>query len=172
MARVRQFAKDMGMSYNQANNLVKKGRALKDGGSSVLESTMNQAKPIKAKEGKFTKSKVKIEKVLTEADKPKPRPKDPLRADTTKIINKDFSKKVMETNEKNKKVIKKKFGGGNKLKSIPADAKGLQALKRERPDVVAEMGFKKKGGTLKMKDGGTFRGCGAQVKGKKFKGIF
>ena len=47
MARVRQFAKDMGMSYNQANNLVKKGRALKDGGSSVLESTMNQAKPIK-----------------------------------------------------------------------------------------------------------------------------
>ena len=80
MARVRQFAKDMGMSYNQANNLVKKGRALKDGGSSVLESTMNQAKPIKAKEGKFTKSKVKIEKLLTEADKPKPRPKDPLRA--------------------------------------------------------------------------------------------
>ena len=55
MARVRQFAKDMGMSYNQANNLVKKGRALKDGGSSVLESTMNQAKPIKANKGKITK---------------------------------------------------------------------------------------------------------------------
>ena len=31
---------------------------------------------------------------------------------------------------------------------------------------------KKKGGTLKMKSGGQFRGCGAQVKGKKFKGIF
>ena len=30
----------------------------------------------------------------------------------------------------------------------------------------------KKGGTLKMRDGGAFRGCGAQVKGKKFKGIF
>ena len=55
MARVRQFAKDMGMSYNQANNLVKKGRALKDGGSSVLESTMNQAKMIKANKGKITK---------------------------------------------------------------------------------------------------------------------
>ena len=51
MARVRQFAKDMGMSYNQANNLVKKGRALKDGGSSVLDNTMNQAKPVKASEG-------------------------------------------------------------------------------------------------------------------------
>ena len=55
MARVRQFAKDMGMSYNQANNLVKKGRALKDGGSSVLESTMNQAKVIKADKGKITR---------------------------------------------------------------------------------------------------------------------
>ena len=32
-----------------------------------------------------------------------------------------------------------------------------------------EMGFEKKGGTLKMRDGGAFRGCGAQVKGKKFK---
>ena len=113
MARVRQFAKDMGMSYNQANNLVKKGRALKDGGSSILEGTMNKAKMVKAKDG------------------------------------------IM-----------------NDLKPVPADAKGLQALKRERPDVVAEMGFKKKGGTLKMKAGGTFRGCGAQVKGKKFKGIF
>lgn len=161
MARIRQFAKDMGMSYNQANNLVKKGRALKDGGSSVLESTMNQAKPIKAKEGKFTKSKVKIEKVLTEADKPKPRPKDPLRADTTKIINKDFSKKVMETNEKNKK----------NLKSIPEGNKG-KGLSKLPTEVRNKMGFKKKGGTLKMKDGGTFRGCGAQVKGKKFKGIF
>jgi len=113
MARVRQFAKDMGMSYNQANNLVKKGRALKDGGSSILEGTMNKAKMVKAKDGKM-----------------------------------------------------------NDLKPVPADAKGLQALKRKRPDVVAEMGFKKKGGTLKMKSGGTFRGCGAQVKGKKFKGIF
>ena len=113
MARVRQFAKDMGMSYNQANNLVKKGRALKDGGSSILEGTMNKAKMVKAKDG------------------------------------------IM-----------------NDLKPVPADAKGLQALKRKRPDVVAEMGFKKKGGTLKMKAGGTFRGCGAQVKGKKFKGIF
>ena len=55
MARVRQFAKDMGMSYNQANNLVKKGRALKDGGSSILEGTMNQAKVIKANKGKITK---------------------------------------------------------------------------------------------------------------------
>lgn len=113
MARVRQFAKDLGINYNQAKDLINKGRSRKDGGSQILEKTMNKAKPIKAKSGKM-----------------------------------------------------------NNLKPVPADAKGLQALKRERPDVVAEMGFKKKGGTLKMKAGGTFRGCGAQVKGKKFKGVF
>ena len=63
MARVRQFAKDMGLSYNQAKNLVNKGRKLRDGGSSVLEKTMNKVKPIKATKGKFTKAKVKKEKL-------------------------------------------------------------------------------------------------------------
>ena len=82
MARVRQFAKDMGMSYNQANNLVKKGRALKDGGSSILEGTMNQAKMVKAKNGKM-----------------------------------------------------------NSLKPIPADAKGLQALKKEKTRCCCRDGF-------------------------------
>ena len=53
MARIRQFAKDMGLSYNKAKNLVNKGRKLKDGGSSVLESTMNKITPVKAKNGKF-----------------------------------------------------------------------------------------------------------------------
>ena len=47
MARIRQFAKDMGLSYNKAKRLVNKGRKLKDGGSSILESTMNKAKMIK-----------------------------------------------------------------------------------------------------------------------------
>ena len=55
MARIRQFAKDMGLSYNEAKNLVNKGRKLRDGGSSVLESAMNKVKPIKAKAGKFKK---------------------------------------------------------------------------------------------------------------------
>ena len=76
MARVRQFAKDMGLSYNKAKNLVNKGRKLRDGGSSVLESTMNKVKPVYAKEGKFTKAKVKKEKLLTSSDMPKKKPKN------------------------------------------------------------------------------------------------
>ena len=106
MARVRQFANDMGMSYNQAKNLINKGRKLKDGGSSILENTMNKAKPIKAAKGKFP----------------------------------DLS------------------GDG----------------KTTMKDILIGRGVieKKKGGTLNYREGGQFRGCGAQVKGKKFKGIF
>ena len=67
MARIRQFAKDMGLSYNKAKNLVNKGRKLRDGGSSVLESTMNKVKPIKASKGKVTnfggKKKINVGKV-------------------------------------------------------------------------------------------------------------
>ena len=73
MARVRQFAKDMGLSYNQAKNLVNKGRKLRDGGSSVLEKTMNKVKPIKATKGKFTKAKVtrkKLDSVIKDKEPP------------------------------------------------------------------------------------------------------
>ena len=107
MARVRQFANDMGMSYNQAKNLVNKGRKLKDGGSSILENTMNKAKPIKAKNGKSAN-----------------------------------------------------------FPDLTGDGKVTQA------DILKGRGVFKMGGTLKYRDGGQFRGCGAQVKGKKFKGIF
>ena len=55
MTRIRQFAKDMGISYNKANSLVQKGRKKRDGGSTILENTMNNAKMMKANKGKITK---------------------------------------------------------------------------------------------------------------------
>ena len=48
MARVKQFANDLGISKNQAKNLINKGRSRKDGGSQILESVM---KPKKYKAG-------------------------------------------------------------------------------------------------------------------------
>ena len=42
-----------------------------------------------------------------------------------------------------------KKAGGGPLKSIdPKKQPGLAKLKKERPDVVAKMGFKKKGGRV------------------------
>jgi len=52
MTRIKQFANDMGLSYNQAKGLVEKGRKKKDGGSTVLESFMpGTAKVIKKQSG-------------------------------------------------------------------------------------------------------------------------
>ena len=40
MARVKQFADDLGISKNKAQGLINKGRSRKDGGSQILENVM------------------------------------------------------------------------------------------------------------------------------------
>ena len=40
--RIRQFAGDMGISYDEAKNLIEKGRRRRDGGTEVLERNMNK----------------------------------------------------------------------------------------------------------------------------------
>ena len=55
MARVKQFADDLGISKNQAQTLINKGRSRKDGGSQILEKVMK--KPIYAEKGKVVKLK-------------------------------------------------------------------------------------------------------------------
>ena len=99
MTRIRQFANDMGISYNKAKNLVQKGKKRRDGGSTVLENYM----PIKI---------VEIKKKKKEVEKPKMRPKkDPFRADKTKSLNEKFSMETAKANEKAIKEIKKAMGG-------------------------------------------------------------
>ena len=155
MTRIRQFANDMGISYNKAKNLVQKGKKRKDGGSTVLENYMP----------------IKIVAKKKEVAKPKPRPKnlkkkDPFRADKTESLNKKFSAETAKANEKAIKQIKKAMGG---LKDIPPENKGLPKLPKE---VRNKMGFKKKGGTMKMKLGGVARGGGAAISGTGFKGVY
>ena len=55
MARVKQFADDLGISKNKAQALINKGRSRKDGGSQILEKVMK--KPIYAEKGKVVKLK-------------------------------------------------------------------------------------------------------------------
>ena len=163
MVRVKQFADDLGISKNKAKDLINKGRSRKDGGSQILESVMK--KPIYAKNGKFTKAKVKIEKILTESDKPKLRPKnlvkkktkkkDPFRADKTESLDKEFSKKVAKQNEeamKNVKKTNKKKDGG--FPDLTGDNKVTQA------DILKGRGVP-----------GFSRGGGMAIQGLGFKGI-
>jgi hypothetical protein len=99
MTRIRQFAKDMSISYDKAKKLIDKGKKRKDGGSNVLEGYMPIIiTPIEKKK----KKKVPM---------PKPRPKS-LKADKTESLDKEFSKKVAKQNEKNMREVKKKKGGG------------------------------------------------------------
>ena len=51
------------------------------------------------------------------------------------------------------------------LKKIPEGNKGLKKLPTE---VRNKMGFMKRGGVMKMKDGGQCKGMGAATKGGKF----
>ena len=66
MARVRQFAKDLGITYNQAKGLINKGRSRKDGGSQILEKVM---KPKKYKPGGSVKKSPVAKVKKTELDR-------------------------------------------------------------------------------------------------------
>ena len=182
MTRIKQFANDMGLSYNEAKNLVNKGRRLKDGGSSTLEKFM----PVKAKNGKVTRiNKDKsmeaklgqFRNIVNASVSKKITPEEAQKKIRKLILAKqrgggfDLGKEIKKIEaldktpggkstkelmlkmikDSKKKPIKKANGG---LKPIPDDNPGLKALKKERPDVVAKMGFKKKGGTLSFEMGG------------------
>ena len=117
MTRIRQFANDMGISYNEAKGLINKGKKRRDGGSNILEDYM----PII-----ITPIKKKKKKVPT----PKPRPKnlkkkDPFRADKTKSLNREFSKRTAKTNEDAMKSIKKSGGG-----SMRKPRKGEKSMRK------------------------------------------
>ena len=160
MTRIRQFAKDMGISYNKANSLVQKGRKKRDGGSTILENTMNNAKMMKANKGKITK--------LTKETSLKAK-----MGNFKNIVNASVSGKItpQEAEKRIRKlVISKAMGGLNSgLKDIPPENKGLPKLPKE---VRNKMGFKKKGGAMKMKLGGVARGGGAAISGTGFKGVY
>tara|TARA_R100000900_G_scaffold98285_1_gene76073 strand:- start:41 stop:490 length:450 start_codon:yes stop_codon:yes gene_type:complete len=148
MTRIRQFAKDMSISYDKAKKLIDKGKKRKDGGSNVLEGYMPIIiTPIEKKK----KKKVPM---------PKPRPKS-LKADKTESLDKEFSKNVAKQNEKAIKGVKKAMGG---LKDVPPGSKGKGLSKLPTP-VRNKMGFKKKGGTMKM------RGGGMAIQGTGFRGV-
>ena len=123
MTRIRQFAKDMGITYNEAKGLINKGKKRKDGGSTILENYM----PIKI---------VEIKKKKKEVEKPKMRPKkDPFRADKTKSLNEKFSMETYKANEKAIKEIKKAMGGLERYEEGGVKKK-KEDPPRDRPDPV------------------------------------
>jgi hypothetical protein len=198
----------MGLSYNQAKGLVEKGRKKKDGGSTVLEKFMPTEIVKTKKKKKEQKKKKGAAPFIMPGQKKmldKMMGKDAeVSAKNGKVtrINKDKTNKAKMGQFKNianasasggispeealkkirKLVISKKDGGA--LKDLPSASEnpGLRKLPTE---VRNKMGYKKKGGTMKMMGGGTYnmmprkmskggvaRGTGAAVKGTGFKGVY
>ena len=86
-----------------------------------------------------------------------------------------FKKKIAMRKMGN--VLKNVTGKKNGGKPIPegSEGAGLRALKAKAPEVVSEMGYKKKGGIVAginnikgMKNGGVCRGMGAATRGGSF----
>ena len=124
MTRIRQFANDMGITYNEAKGLINKGKKRRDGGSTVLENYMP----------------IKIVAKKKEVEKPKMRPKkDPFRADKTESLNRKFSMETAKANEKAIKEIKKAMGGleryeeGGVKKMKPGSKFNVPKKKKEDP---------------------------------------
>ena len=168
MARVRQFAKDMGITYNQAKGLINKGRSRKDGGSQILENVMKKPKGYKTG-GSETKpkapiakvKKIKLKKIVNKKDK------DPFAKDTTVILNEEFSKGVAEANKKAMEELKKSEGGATDFGMLSVKA-GID--KNPNPTQADRIAGATKG--KKMKLGGIARGGGAAIQGTGFKGVY
>jgi len=158
MVRVKQFADDLGISKNQAKNLINKGRNRKDGGSQILESVMK--KPMYAKSGKNVvlpkprpknlKKKKTSEQIIREKNE-----YDITKSDITESLDKEFSRKVAKQNEeamKNVKKTNKKKDGG--FPDLTGDNKVTKA------DILKGRGVP-----------GFSRGGGIAIQGLGFKGV-
>ena len=133
MTRIRQFAKDMSISYDKAKKLVDKGKKRKDGGSYILEGYMPS---------KIVPKKKKV-------PMPKPRPKnlkkkDPFRADKTESLDREFSKSVAKQNERNMKNVKKKRDGGIEYGDVPGGKAIRQRAGEQYGDILGGTAKKKK----------------------------
>jgi hypothetical protein len=145
MARVKQFADDLGISKNQAQTLINKGRSRKDGGSQILESVMK--KPVYAKNGKAN------------VVKPKKKPKNFKKTVEEIKVDKALEKGNITIGELNEMTAydREQFLKGNStgtFKDITGDGKVTQK------DVLKGRGVP-----------GFSRGGGMAIQGLGFKGV-
>ena len=171
MVRVKQFADDLGISKNQAQTLINKGRSRKDGGSQILESVMK--KPMYAKSGKNVvlpkprpknlKKKKTSEQIIREKNE-----YDITKSDITESLDKEFSRKVAKQNEEAMKNVKKDAG-------MDTDFKNVKKTNKKKdggfPDLTGDGKVTKKDILKGRGVPGFSRGGGIAIQGLGFKGV-
>jgi len=174
MARVRQFANDLGISKNQAQNLINKGRSRKDGGSQILENTM---KPVKKSFGGATtlsKEGKKIKKMTKKPDDPmgdmfgkdkkfKVRPKQQ-KPYHPKFNPDQYHPKLNPDGKKGRPMMKKKLGGSNDFGMLSVKA-GID--KNPKPTIADRIA----GAKMKEKPVSRAKGGGMAIQGLGFRGV-
>ena len=145
MARVKQFADDLGISKNQAQALINKGRSRKDGGSQILEKVMK--KPIYAQNGKNVvlpkkrpdsiKKKKTSEQIVREKNE-----LELTKADITTGFNKDFSESVAKANKKKDGGFPDLTGDGKVTQKDILKGRGVPGFSRGGGIAIQGLGFK------------------------------
>jgi len=154
MARVRQFANDLGISKNQAQNLINKGRSRKDGGSQILEKMMKPKKYGSGGSNKVTKIK---EKTTNKAK----------MGNFKNIINQSVTGKITpeEAEQAIKKIVLTKAGGGATDFGMLSVKTGIDKNpKATQADRIA-------GAKMKEKPVTRAKGGGLAIQGLGFKGV-
>ena len=147
MARVKQFADDLGISRNQAQSLINKGRSRKDGGSQILESVM---KP--KKYGSGGSNKAPTPKTLRQVVKKGLSDKNPLKffRENKQLVKRDITERSDEIQSKMNTTGRRSDKGGGPApknrkkpkravtkKSSEKTIKDLQDFENTKSDITA-----------------------------------
>ena len=153
MVRVKQFADDLGISKNQAQALINKGRSRKDGGSQILEKVM---KPKKYGDGGSNVTKINKDK-LSKAQMGQFRN---IQSDAVKgkITSAEAEKMIR------KLVLNKKAGGATDFGMLSVKAGIDKNPSPTKADRIA-------GATMKEKTVNKAKGGGIAIQGLGFKGV-
>ena len=151
--RIRQFADDLGIGYDDAKNLITKGRRRKDGGSQVLESNMEKMKKMQMG-GSSTLSSIQ-----NEVDKINKSFRDEAArvGRMADIVTRDTEIDVDKKDRKKKKGERTDGRGG-----VPGRPTS-QTTKRKNYAM---------GGTADVDASSQARGAGAAIRGTKFSGVY
>lgn len=169
--RVNQFAEDLGISRSEAMKLINAGRNRRDGGSTVLENSMNKMKGYK-KGGTNSVGPIPLPDEAKRIRLAKAM--DPRRREDKDALTKEQStKQMLEMESKAEKARAKemveeklmtreefmeKYGPKGRMSG------GLQRRGDDRPVIMAKDG-------VYNDMGGMCRGGGAAIRGTKFTGV-
>tara|TARA_Y100000289_G_C3914329_1_gene146500 strand:+ start:222 stop:749 length:528 start_codon:yes stop_codon:yes gene_type:complete len=170
--RIKQFAGDMGISYDEAKGLIKKGRDRSDGGAQILERNMKKMERGGAQVGGMT-----VEEVMKVIED------DTRLADVPR--NREPERKFKQPDpyrQPPKSKAEQRFESGSRLKGRLAkevksperfDGRGGVPERRRGSGVVKRKMTKAMGGTVYAESGKymSCRGMGAAIQGNKFTGV-